>query len=121
MATLRKAGLDKRPDERASTTVPRTRASRGTTSPPPTRMGCESVPSNESPDWLVPVSIVVPRVTCSSVPAGIVTDWGVSAEELPALEEAGWPPFALLALLPFPEQPGRYRAAATIRAKVSKE
>src|SRR5487761_105929 len=121
MATLRKAGLDKRPDERASTTVPRTRASRGTTTPPPTRTGWESVPSNDSPAWLLPLSIVVPRITCSSVPAGIVTDWRVSTAEPPALEEAGWPPFALLALLPLPEQPGRHRAAATIRAKGSNE
>src|SRR4029077_18585131 len=121
MATLRNAGLDKRPDDRASTTVPRTRASRGTATPPPTRMGRESVPSNESPDWLVPVSIVVPRVTCSSVPAGIVTDWGVSAEEPPAPEGAGWLPFALLALLPLREQPGRHRTAATTKAIGSNE
>src|SRR6185437_2033188 len=99
MATLRNAGLDKRPDDRASTTVPRTRASRGTATPPPTRMGRESVPSNESPDWLVPVSIVVAKVTSHPVAPAAGTGSGVSGGAPRALKEAGWPPRAGLSLL----------------------
>src|SRR5487761_97129 len=129
-ATVRSAGVDRRPDLRASTTVPLTRASRGATVRPRMTMGSEIVPSNESPERAVPLSIVVPRITCISVPAGIVTGLGPSIRlsrppdfapadpELSPLEDEALPGFALFPLF---AQPGRHRAAATMRESNTNE
>jgi len=114
-ATLRRAGVERRPECRALTTVPLARASRGTTTLPPMMIGSETVPSKESPDWLVPLEIVEPKMRCMSVPAGIVTGLGPSIRlskppELPPLGEEEFP--AEFAFSPLFEQPDKHRAVA---------